>query len=72
MSIENLSDRILGNPKAYVRCGWKDDVFGELFDVKRSEKEAVIFHNFYKPVRSSCGVVSWQVMSHCHSRVTIN
>ena len=61
MEIENLSDRILGKPKVHVRCGWKDDKLGWVYQVDSREKDAILFHNFYKPMRSSCGTVSWQV-----------
>ena len=61
MEIENLSDRILGKPKVHVRCGWEDDKLGWVYQVDSREKDAILFHNFYKPMRSSCGTVSWQV-----------
>ena len=61
MSLDNLSKRTLGDPKEFVRCGWVDDKFGTINKVERGVKEVTIFHNFYKPMRSSCGVVTWQV-----------
>ena len=61
MSLDNLSKRGLGSPQEYIRCGWVDDKLGAINKVDRGVKEVTIFHNFYKPMRSSCGVVSWQV-----------
>ena len=61
MSLDNLSKRTLGDPKEYIRCGWVDDKLGDINKVDRGVRDVTIFHNFYKPMRSSCGVVSWQV-----------
>ena len=61
MSLDNLSKRTLGDPKEFIRCGWVDDKLGEITRVDRGVREVTIFHNFYKPMRSSCGVVTWQV-----------
>ena len=61
MSLDNLSKRTLGDPKEFIRCGWVDDKLGTINKVERGVKEVTIFHNFYKPMRSSCGVVTWQV-----------
>lgn len=61
LNIENLSDRILGSPKIHVRCGWKDDKFGKLSSIKSRVKDVIVLHNFYKPMRSSCGGISWQI-----------
>ena len=55
--------RILGSPKIHVRCGWKDDKFGKLSSIKSRVKDVIVLHNFYKPMRSSCGGISWQVFN---------
>ena len=59
--MENLSKRVLGNPKVYTRCGWQDKVYGGVQDISPGEKEIFIFHNKNKNMRSSCGSISWQV-----------
>ena len=61
MRLDNLSKRTLGDPKEFVRCGWVDDKLGAIHKVERGVSEVTLFHNFYKSMRSSCGVVTWQV-----------
>ena len=61
MRLDNLSKRLLGDPKEFIRCGWVDDKLAAINEVERGVKEVTIFHNFYKSMRSSCGVVTWQV-----------
>ena len=61
MTVENLSGRVLGSPKVHVRCGWQDDVLGEMAPLNSTVRDVFIFHNFRKSMRSSCGSVSWQV-----------
>ena len=61
MRLDNLSKRTLGDPKEFIRCGWVDDKLGTINKVERGVSEVTLFHNFYKSMRSSCGVVTWQV-----------
>ena len=61
MTVENLSGRVLGSPQVYVRCGWPDDLLGEVVPLNSTMKEIFLFHNFKKSMRSSCGSLSWQV-----------
>ena len=61
MTVENLSERVLGSPLQHVRCGWKDGRLGVLAPLNSTVKEIFLFHNFKKSMRSSCGSLSWQV-----------
>ena len=61
ITLENLSGRVLGSPQVHVRCGWPDDLLGEVVPLNSTVKEIFLFHNFKKSMRSSCGSLSWQV-----------
>eukprot|EP00091_Calanus_sinicus_P019558 TRINITY_DN4955_c0_g1_i3.p1 TRINITY_DN4955_c0_g1~~TRINITY_DN4955_c0_g1_i3.p1 ORF type:complete len:204 (-),score=52.32 TRINITY_DN4955_c0_g1_i3:256-867(-) len=38
LEVENLSKRVLGDPKVYTRCGWQDKIYGEAQDMSPSGK----------------------------------
>ena len=48
MTVENLSGRVLGSPQVHVRCGWPDDLLGEVVPLNSTMKEIFLFHNFKK------------------------
>jgi len=71
LSVENLSERVLGSPMLNVRCGWQDDKLGEVHGLNSTEKEILGFHNFKKSMRSSCGSVSWQLQDRSGRAVRV-
>ena len=48
LTVENLSERVLGSPKLHVRCGWLDDRLSDVSAVNSTVKELLVFHNFRK------------------------
>merc|ERR1719402_510263 len=61
LSVENLSNKMLGDPRAWVRCGYSDSEYGDLANIYSMTRDVFVFHN-KKKWRSSCGAVSWQLL----------
>jgi len=61
VSVENLSNRILGEPEFFTRCGYQDYQFMEQ-SIAPSFQEVFLLHNKDKGLTSSCGSLSWQIM----------
>jgi len=62
VTVENLSNRILGEPQFYIRCGYSDPNLGAEQSIRMGFKDVFLLHNRKKSLTSSCGSLSWQIM----------
>jgi len=62
LTVENLSNRLLGEPHFYARCGYLDPELGLEQSIPMGVTDIFLLHNRKKSLTSSCGTVSWQIM----------